>query len=388
MPKDLRNVLSIMGSELAKLRKDLGEEVPDETAQTSGAAQIVKVLEEAQTKIGELLTKAQKGGEVPEGFGTDLKTLAGALLAIANASGGASPPGLQNMVANGGTVTESEKRDGGWVIKALAPEVEAAVTMNTAQDFMYGAMSLMREGKLDEAKAKITSIVGMLGTVTAGAPAEGDAMKNAAGTDETKVTVQMTQEEFVTWSLGQLEAAASDTKEVALKRIANLQKAVEIASSFWDGSDRTTNPLVTSIEMVSFFAPEGDGKKGDVTATKDQASSETPATAGTPDRNQLETGVMNGALQGTTANQGTNSMSTDTGADSFAWPAFKNLRDKLATSIAAMGQPVAKREGFMWPMDMSVDEEAEVARQTAINKAETPRTSEDDWGRDPWAATT
>ena len=388
-----RDALTALNTSLIKLQKDLGDgaapppEGSEQTAPADGdAAYVVKLLGECQQRIGALLGKAEKGGPPPEGMAAELKTIAGTLLTIANAGGGAP------VDAPAATpVTQNEKRDGTWIIKALAPEVEMAVTMNTAQDFMYGAMSLMREGKLAEAKTKITSIVGMLNTVGGASAAGGeDAMKNESGGAET-VKVELTQEQFVEWSLGQLSKATNEPREAAVKRIAHLQKAADLFSSAF-GGERTTNSLVTSIEMISYYAPEGLGKVADVTATdaENQSAKDIPAQTGTPNRDQLQTGVLNApASTSKPTNSDTGSMEQGTGVSGFSWPAFKSLEaqiEKIAKTHAAP-VPVAKGD-FSWPMDMSVDEDEEAKRQERINKAETPRASEDDWGKDPWAATT
>lgn len=362
---------------------------PGETP-AGGAGGPAQVISDALERLTALSAKATDGG-LPEGSDAELKTIAGMLLTL-------TPGGMQMNLAAGVAGAPAQKA---WIIKALAPEVEMAVTMNTAIDYMYGVNSLLREDKLEDAKAKLAKVVAMLnGIGGAAAPAQGEGEMGA-----TKSVKFENPEVFAQWSLAQLTASKSEAPAVCIKRLTNLQKAVAIAKVAWEQTGAEPKPIDIEMETCFVGLP---GTPEDLTTKSDQET--TQAAAGTiADDTGNPSGGTNIASNG--INQG-NQDTMKTLGDAVA----AIVRDftennkptpgtpSAASTAGATALSKADKDGFSWPFDMAdVPRDADGARVSTSKRgvppthhldAEPKKVSksvalgagqDDSWGADPWA---
>lgn len=321
-----------------------------------------QVLNEAYTRLGVLLTKAQEaGGALPDGMQAEVATIVGLLsgLAAPAAAPAAAPPADGASKRAPFEVDDTTKR--ALVERLTKAELDAftarVVTINAANERWWRMRTHFEQGRDAEGNAELKGIVDMLNNVvqtTAGAVAAPDATS--------KRDVSFTATQFATYALAQVQKAAVETKEKAVARLQHLAKLNRLAKAFFFESANEGAPFTVTIE--SAYAPEGDGKSMGLTGEQDQSSTTMPlatATAATEQPSSMfkaetfdkvaagltemlkELGVEDAAGSASAVAKGAPS------TDAFAWPT--DMAEALRAEDAARAAPVAKREALDFGRD-------------------------------------
>lgn len=185
----------------------------------------------------------------------------------------------------------------------------------------------------------------------------GDGGTDMSTEKQATAKAKVTKSEFMAWSLVQIAKAGEEPKEAAIARLQHLSKLTTLAKASWEDDKAGDSPIEVSFE-TAYTADGLPGKAMDLTTKSEQEQEEE---SGTPEADP-KPGSIN---------------------------AFeKRLAETLAKLTGEAAEPIAKAAAageFVWPSDMSVDEDEAKAKAEAVTKAETPKVSPDSWGNDPWS---
>lgn len=237
------------------------------------------------------------------------------------------------------------------------------MTLDYVSSQAWRISDLVATGKLDDAKALIGKLSDVIASVETGKAAGGGEEKTMGTEKAATVKAETTFEQFHTWSIAQLAKASTEEPEAALARLTHLAK---VAKNFEQKGAGDKGAI--DVEYETAFVGDGlPGKASDLTTKSDQ---------------DVDDGKIEN--QDTTGDKA----SSDVPFAKAIADAVDAIEKKVATAKSDSGLPKGAEtaaDGFVWPMDMSVDEADAKAAAERIEKAETPRASEDDWGRDPWS---
>lgn len=319
--------------------------------EAGAAPAIAAQLADAQKRVSAVLEGVgQNGGKLPDGADVELKTAAGLLLTVA---GGSAPAATPTEGAD-----SADKSD---TSKALPPAVEASLTVDYIREKFYSVQSMLREGKLEEAKTALAEINGLLDGINvqaAAAPAAAETGK----ADMTKSVTFNTQDEVAAWALKQAQLAASDPAEVCVKRLTGVATVVKTAKANWEQTGAGDGPKPLTISITSAYAGDKMGAvDSDAPAAEQKAS---------------------GGGAGTNLPNGSQPAATQFSATQAEF-------SKVASALVAMLQPTQpaatqfssntvtkadKAKPFVWPNDFS-----KAAKASKVAKSEGGST----WGADP-----